>query len=176
VPGQVRLLGRGVRLGRRILLTVLGVAVLGVGVVLLAAPGPGFLVIALGFFILSIEYDWARRRFEYARKKAADLADQAAASVLSTTFTIIFALGTIAAGIVWIIVTDLPASGPWAGGSLIFSGLVILSTILVSLRQAARARAAGEPTPADLLERPESRTGLSPPGGRDSAPSRRAGC
>lgn len=147
------LLARGWRLVRRVVLTLVGVAVLGVGVVLLAAPGPGFLVIALGFFILSLEYTWARRRFESARRQAADLADRAAASVASTTFTIVFALGTVAAGIVWIVVTDLPAAGPWTGGSLIFSGLVILSTILVSLWQAARARAAGEPTPAELLER-----------------------
>jgi uncharacterized protein (TIGR02611 family) len=157
-----RLLVRGARLARRIALTVLGVAVLVVGVVLLAAPGPGFLVIALGFFILSVEYDWARRRFEYARKKAADLADQAAASILSTTFTIVFALGTLAAGIVWIVVPDLPASGPWTGGSLVFSGLVILSTILVSLWQAARARAAGEPTPAELLDQQRERREQEP--------------
>ncbi len=55
-------------------MTVLGLAVLGLGVALLALPGPGVLVIALGFLILSTEYDWARRRFEIARDKAADLA------------------------------------------------------------------------------------------------------
>ncbi len=159
MAGRDRLLGRGARLVRRIVLTVVGVAVLSVGVVLLAAPGPGFLVIALGFFILSVEYDWARRRFEYARRKAADLADQAAASRLSTTFTIVFALGTVAAGIIWIVRTDLPASGPWTGGSLIFSGLVILATIIVSLEQARRARAAGQPTPAELLDDQASSSG-----------------
>ncbi|WP_239395472.1 PGPGW domain-containing protein, partial [Frankia sp. CiP3] len=71
------MLNRGVRLVRRIAVTTAGVSVLGVGVALLALPGPGFLVIALGFFILSLEYEWARRRFDKARKKAADLADQA---------------------------------------------------------------------------------------------------
>ncbi|MGF7236696.1 MAG: PGPGW domain-containing protein [Frankia sp.] len=152
MSGRPRLLGRGVRLARRIVVTVAGVAVLALGGVLLVAPGPGFLVIALGFFILSVEYEWARRQFEYAREKAADLADQAAASRLSTTFTITFALGAIAAGIIWIAKTDLPAAGPWTGGSLIFSGLVILATIIVSLEQARRARAAGEPTPAEILE------------------------
>lgn len=145
----------GGRLIRRVVLTLVGAAVLGVGVVLLAAPGPGFLVIALGFFILSLEYEWARRRFESARRQATDLADKAAANRLSTAFTILFALGAMAAGAVWIAVDGLPASGPWTGGSLIFSGLVIMATILVSLRQAASARAAGRPTRADLLQRRE---------------------
>ena len=45
-------------------MTVVGVAVLALGIALLALPGPGVLVIALGFFILSSEYEWARRRFE----------------------------------------------------------------------------------------------------------------
>jgi uncharacterized protein (TIGR02611 family) len=140
---------RGARFARRIVLTVTGVVVLAVGVVLLAAPGPGFLVIALGFGILSVEYDWARRYFERARRKAADLAAAAAENVLSTAFTIVFAVGTVAAGIVWLVVDRLPASGPWTGGSLILSGLVILATILVSLWQASRAKAAGASIPAE---------------------------
>ncbi|SNQ48007.1 putative transmembrane protein (PGPGW) [Frankia canadensis] len=147
------MLNRSAHLLRRIALTVLGVAILGVGVAMLALPGPGFLVIALGFFVLSLEYEWARRRFEQARRKAADLADQAAANALSSAFTIVFGIGMVSAGVAWIVVDSLPASSPWTGGSLIFSGLVVLSTMIVSLWQARQARLAGEPTPAELLER-----------------------
>ncbi|MCM3884696.1 PGPGW domain-containing protein [Frankia sp. R82] len=143
------------RLLRRIAVTVLGLAVLGVGIALLALPGPGFLVIALGFFILSLEYEWARSRFEQARSKAADLADQAAARPLYSVFTILFGLAMVAAGIVWIIDDALPASSPWSGGSIIFSGLVVLATMVVSLWQARQAREHGEPTPAELIERRE---------------------
>ncbi|WP_131746391.1 PGPGW domain-containing protein [Frankia sp. Cppng1_Ct_nod] len=146
------MLNRGARLVRRIMVTTVGMAVLGVGVALLALPGPGFLVIALGFFILSLEYAWARRQFEQARQKAADLADQAAAGVWSSAFTIMFGLGMIAMGVAWIIVDTLPFSSPWTGGSLILGGLVILATILFSLWQAKQARDAGRPTPAELLD------------------------
>nr|WP_322752284.1 PGPGW domain-containing protein [Frankia sp. Cas3] len=140
------MLNRSARLVRRIVVTVLGVGVLGVGVALLALPGPGFLIVALGFFILSLEYPWARRRFERARQKAADLADQAAAAVWSSVFTIVFGLAMVAAGVAWIVVEALPFSSPWTGGSLIFGGLVILITMLVSLWQARPVRDAGRST------------------------------
>jgi hypothetical protein len=139
------------RILRRILLTALGVAILALGVALLVLPGPGFIVVALGFFVLSLEYEWARRRFETARRKAADLADVAAARTWATAGSVLFGLGMIAAGVLWIVRDSLPFSSPWTGGSLIFGGLVVLSTIIVSLWQARRARESGEPTPAELL-------------------------
>jgi uncharacterized protein (TIGR02611 family) len=123
---------------RRVLVTVLGVAVLGFGIVLLALPGPGVLVIALGFFILSWEYDWARRRFETARRKGAELAQQAVAKPWSTALSILAALGLIALGIAEGTVSALPFSSWWTGGSLIFGGVAALATILVSLHQARR--------------------------------------
>ncbi|EFC85414.1 hypothetical protein FrEUN1fDRAFT_1401 [Parafrankia sp. EUN1f] len=173
--GDAIVLNRSGRLIRRIVLTVVGLAVLGLGVAMLALPGPGFLIIALGFFILSLEYEWARHRFEQARQKAADLADQAAANALSSAFTIVFGLGMVAAGVAWIAVDTLPASSPWSGGSLIFSGLVVLATMIVSLWQARQAREAGLPTPAELLDQRErereqaeheTRHGHEPAGGR----------
>jgi uncharacterized protein (TIGR02611 family) len=142
----------GARLARRIAVTALGIAVLGVGVALLVLPGPGFLVIALGFFILATEYDWARRRFDAARRKAADLADQAAANRLSTAFTILFALGMVAAGVAWGTASALPFSSWWTGATLVGSGLIVLITILVSLRQASRAKAEGRMTDAEKIE------------------------
>lgn len=146
------MLYRSIRLIRRVAVTLAGLAVLGLGVAMLALPGPGFLVVALGFFILSLEYEAARHRFEQARRKAADLADQAAANIWSTAFAVLFGIGMVAAGVGWIILEDLPGSSPWSGGSLIFSGLVVIATIAVSLWQARQARAAGLPTPAELLE------------------------
>lgn len=146
------MLNKSARIVRRVVLTALGLAVLGLGIAMLVLPGPGFLVVALGFFILSLEYEWARSRFEGARKKAADLADQAAGNTWSTAFTIVFGLGMIAAGVAWIVLEDLPASSPWTGGSIIFSGLIVLTTMVVSLWQAKQARDAGQPTPAEVLE------------------------
>ena len=142
----------GARLARRIAVTAVGIAVLAVGVALLVLPGPGFLVIALGFFILATEYEWARRRFDAARRKAADLADQAAANKVSSAFTILFALGMMAAGVAWGSVSALPFSSWWTGATLIGSGLIVLITILVSLRQASQAKAEGRMTDAEKIE------------------------
>ncbi len=128
----------GWKLIRRVLVTIVGVAVLGLGVGLLALPGPGVLVIALGFFILSLEYDWARRRFVAARSKAADLADQAVSKPWSTALSIFFSLALVGAGVVWGTVSAVPFSSWWTGGSLIVGGLAALGTILFSIRQARR--------------------------------------
>ena len=121
------------RLARRIAITLVGAILIGLGVVLLVAPGPGFLVIALGLLVLGIEYEWARRRFEQARDKAVDLADQAAGNRLSSTFSLLFGVGMLALGVALIVTDGLPASG-WATGiSVIVGGLAILATIIYSL-------------------------------------------
>ncbi|MBI3686939.1 MAG: PGPGW domain-containing protein [Actinobacteria bacterium] len=63
-PGAVRRWLRTNRLTRRpylIVVTSLGVATIGVGIVLLALPGPGWLVIFLGLGILASEYRWAEQ-------------------------------------------------------------------------------------------------------------------
>jgi uncharacterized protein (TIGR02611 family) len=148
---QGMLLRSGIRLLRRVVITVVGVAILAVGVVLLAAPGPGVLVIALGLFTLSIEYEWAQRRLETVRQKAADLADMAVSNPWSTAGSVLAALGLVAAGILLGVVERLPFSSWWTGGSLIAGGTIALATILVSLEQARRARRAGVPTPAEEL-------------------------
>lgn len=48
------------RLARRVAVSVVGASVLLVGVVMLVAPGPAFLVIPVGLAILSLEFAWAR--------------------------------------------------------------------------------------------------------------------
>ena len=53
---------------RRIVVLVVGGTVLLTGVVMLAAPGPGFLVILAGSAILLAEFAWARRLLKRTRK------------------------------------------------------------------------------------------------------------
>jgi hypothetical protein len=152
------LLRSSAQLVRRVIVTALGVAVLGLGIALLALPGPGVLVIALGFLILSSEYDWARRRFESARGKAADLADQAVSNPWSTVASIVASLALAGAGIAWGAVPAIPFSSWWTGGSMIFGGLVALTTIIVSLRQARHQN----PPPARPVDTRKARPEPSP--------------
>ncbi len=45
---------------RRIVVAILGTSVLLVGIVMIVAPGPAFVVIPLGLAILAAEFGWAR--------------------------------------------------------------------------------------------------------------------
>ena len=51
----------------RVAVTVLGTAVLAIGIVLLPLPGPGWLIIFAGLGILASEYAWARRLLAWVR-------------------------------------------------------------------------------------------------------------
>ncbi len=68
--------------GRRIVIGIVGTTVLLIGVVLLVAPGPAFIVIPAGLAILSIEFAWARHwlrklRETISRKSAESRAERA---------------------------------------------------------------------------------------------------
>jgi uncharacterized protein (TIGR02611 family) len=56
----------------RIGVTVLGVAVVAVGIVLLPLPGPGWLIIFAGLGVLATEYAWASQLLTRARRFLSD--------------------------------------------------------------------------------------------------------
>jgi uncharacterized protein (TIGR02611 family) len=58
------------RIGKRLVITLVGFAVVVAGVVMLVVPGPGLLVIIAGLAILATEFVWAERALKKARQKA----------------------------------------------------------------------------------------------------------
>lgn len=48
------------KIGRRIAIAVIGSTVFALGIVMIIAPGPAFIVIPIGLTILGIEFAWAR--------------------------------------------------------------------------------------------------------------------
>ena len=58
------------RSSKRIAVTVVGAAVVALGLAMLVLPGPGILVVALGFAILGTEYAWAARALEHTKRGA----------------------------------------------------------------------------------------------------------
>jgi uncharacterized protein (TIGR02611 family) len=62
----------GGTLGWRIGITVVGIAVILVGVLLLPLPGPGWLIIFAGLGLLATEYSWASRLLREARRLVGD--------------------------------------------------------------------------------------------------------
>jgi uncharacterized protein (TIGR02611 family) len=84
-----------VRLLRRIAVTVVGTVILVVGLVLLVAPGPGLVVIALALAVFAIEYQWARRNLAAVQERARSAALKAAASHVATASAVLFGIGAI---------------------------------------------------------------------------------
>ena len=53
----------------RIVVGVIGLAVLGVGILAIPYPGPGWAIVFVGLAILATEFDWARRLLAYTRER-----------------------------------------------------------------------------------------------------------
>lgn len=64
----IRFIGRS---SKRIAVSVVGAAFVLAGLVMLVLPGPGILVIAVGFAILGTEYAWAAAALERTKRAAA---------------------------------------------------------------------------------------------------------
>jgi len=60
---------RVVNLGYRIAVGVVGMLVLGVGILAIPYPGPGWAIVFIGLAILATEFDWARKLLAYARTR-----------------------------------------------------------------------------------------------------------
>jgi tellurite resistance protein TerC len=58
------------RLGRKLVIAVVGASVVAVGVAMLVLPGPAIVVIPLGLAILAVEFAWAARWLERLREAA----------------------------------------------------------------------------------------------------------
>ncbi len=57
-----------VRVARRIVVAVVGATLVLIGIALFVLPGPGFVVLAAGLGVLSIEFAWARHWLRKLRR------------------------------------------------------------------------------------------------------------
>ena len=56
-------------LSYRVVVGLVGSLIIVVGIILLPLPGPGWLIIFAGLFVLSTEFEWADRLLDFARAK-----------------------------------------------------------------------------------------------------------
>ena len=133
-----------VRLLRRIAVTVVGTVILAVGVVLLVAPGPGLVVIALALAVFAIEFQWARRNLAAVQERARSAALKAAASRVGTACAVLFGIGAIGLGGVLIFTDFLPFSGTGTGVGAAIGGLTVLATVVYGIRELRHAKRAEE--------------------------------
>jgi tellurite resistance protein TerC len=61
---------------KTIVTAVIGFTVIAIGTALLVLPGPGLVVIALGLFILSAEFVWAKRLLDRMKGEAQKVRDR----------------------------------------------------------------------------------------------------
>jgi uncharacterized protein (TIGR02611 family) len=131
-----------VRLLRRIAITVVGTVILAVGVVLLVAPGPGLVVIALALAVFAVEYQWARRNLAAVQARARSAALKAAASSVATASAVLFGVGAIGLGAVLVFTDLLPLSGVGTGVGVAVGGLTVLLSMVYGIRELRNAKKA----------------------------------
>jgi uncharacterized protein (TIGR02611 family) len=54
---------------RKLAVVVIGFPLVLIGLIMIPLPGPGLLIIVSGLFVLSLEFEWARRHLAYTRGK-----------------------------------------------------------------------------------------------------------
>jgi uncharacterized protein (TIGR02611 family) len=84
----------------RIAVGVVGGAVLGLGILAIPYPGPGWAIVFVGLGILATEFDWARRLLKYARRRYDEVMawfhrQHAAIQILGGVFTALVVFATL---------------------------------------------------------------------------------
>jgi hypothetical protein len=139
----LRWIGRNTK---RIVVLLLGVAVLCAGLAMLALPGPGVLVLILGLVILATEFAWAERVLDRTTGVATGAATKITDDRRGRYLLAASGIGMIIGGIAVAILSD-----PFrlVGVSVAIAGLVGLAVLLPPVqawvREKANARPATEP-------------------------------
>ena len=81
---------------KRVVLEVVGWALVIAGIAALVLPGPGLLLLAAGLFVLSQQYEWAERRVDPILDRALISAAIGVASKWKVALSVLFALGLVA--------------------------------------------------------------------------------
>ncbi len=141
------------RNAKRLMVLILGAAVLLAGVAMLALPGPGILVIILGLVILATEFAWAERVLDRTTSTAAGAASKVTDNGTGRAALALSGVAMIVGGIVGAV---LFPGFLVVGISVAVAGVIGLVTLLPQVRawideQAANGnggRAARVETPA----------------------------
>jgi uncharacterized protein (TIGR02611 family) len=107
----------------RIVVGVVGALVTIGGLVLIPAPGPGWLIVFLGLAILASEFEWADRLLGYARHQVGRWTDWAGRQSLVVRLLLGLATLVLLVGLLWVMLrlTGVPGFVPdswvpsWSG-------------------------------------------------------------
>ena len=89
--------------------TAIGALVTLSGVVMLALPGPAFVVMPIGLAMLAMEFEWAERRLVWAIRKGEQVRSAAAAaSPARKALAVAVAVAGVAAAVAAAVAWDIP--------------------------------------------------------------------
>jgi uncharacterized protein (TIGR02611 family) len=133
------------RNAKRLMILILGAAVLAAGLAMLALPGPGVLVIILGLVILATEFAWAERLLDRTTATAAGAASRVTDNNTGRAALAFSGLAMIVGGIV---VAAIFPGLLVVGVSVAIAGVIGLVTLLPRVRSWIDDKAANGRTPA----------------------------
>ena len=135
---------------KRVVVAVLGFVLLLTGLALLVLPGPGFVCIFAGLFLLSTQFDWAKHYADAAKIKAAQGIEEVRRSRWRTAFAAVSAVALLAVGILELTPLDLPWVTGMSAVLLIFSGVGLVATLIYARHSRPRSllaqRSSGGPS------------------------------
>jgi len=132
------------RNAKRLMVLILGVAVILAGAAMLVLPGPGVIVIILGLVILATEFAWAERVLDRTTATAAGAASKVSNNTTGRAALGFSGVAMIIGGIIGAIL--FPAFAV-VGVSVAIAGVIGLVTLLPAVRAWIDVKAA-RPTPA----------------------------
>lgn len=87
----------------RVAVGVLGTGIVVVGIVLLPAPGPGWLIIFAGLAVLASEFEWAQRLLDYARRRVREWTAWTARQNIVVRALVVLAIVAVVLAIFWLL-------------------------------------------------------------------------
>jgi hypothetical protein len=117
---------------RRVVLEVLGWALVAGGLAALVLPGPGLLMLFAGLALLSQQYTWAERRVEPVKERAVKAARDGVQTWPRILLSLLGVLWLIGAGVVWAVRPPAPGWWPVDEGWWLFGGWAAGLTLIVS--------------------------------------------
>jgi uncharacterized protein (TIGR02611 family) len=112
---------------KRLVVLVVGIALLGAGIAMIPLPGPGILVSVLGLVVLATEFAWAERALDRVRGRAAAAAGALNEARFGRAIAALTGTALIVGGGVTVVLFD---SHRLIGATIVVAGVCGLAVLL----------------------------------------------
>jgi uncharacterized protein (TIGR02611 family) len=105
---------RATHLGYRLVVGIVGTAIVALGLLTIPLPGPGWFTVILGLVVLATEFVWAERLLRFTRARVRRWSDWVAGQALWVRLVLTAATAAFAYGVVVVVLhlTGVPAWTP----------------------------------------------------------------